>query len=206
MTKGAAFFYAVAVGAAANFVIDYIHHHEDVTPVVAHETITAHAPEHTAIAPIVHTEPRVAEPRVPERPTTASLPPVREITPLPVPATPVALPQVPTLPVPKASAVTALPQSADLPTPPLKPTSVPSLGAAPAVAVAEPPADRPSFSVPAAASALPPVDKSADKPVEAMSTPALGPSIGDPVSLLPPPDKPEPPKNVKPGSGTGGLY
>jgi hypothetical protein len=89
---------------------------------------------------------------------------------------------------------------------------MPTLSTPPATASTEPQADRPIFSVPsavpAAASALPPVDKTADKPVEAMSTPSA-PSIGDPVSLLPPPDKPvEPPtpKIVKPSSGTGGLY
>jgi hypothetical protein len=216
MTKGAAFCYAVVVGAAGNFVIDYIHHREDATPVVARDT--APEREHAAIAPSVRPEPRVAEPRiieprVPEHPTAASLPPVREIKPLPEPAIPAALPQVPMLPMPKASAMTALPPSADLPTPPLKPTSVPNLSAAPPVVVTEPPADRPGFSVPlaapAAASAVPLADKPADKPVEAMSTPAPTLSIGNPVSLLPPPDKPaDPPapKTVKPASGTGGLY
>lgn len=213
MTKGAAFCYAVIVGAAANFVIDYLHHHEDTLPILAHETVQAPEREHVVTAPIVRPEPRtveprapeprageprIIEPRVPDRPTTASLPAVPEVKPLPAPA----VPQVPTLPVP--SAATTLPASSDLPTPPLKPASVSSLRASPA----EPSADRPIFNVPpaapAAASAVPP----ADKPVEAMSTPAPppAPSIGDPVSLLPPPDKPEPPKNVKPTTGTGGLY
>ena len=218
MTKGAAFFYAVAVGAGANFVLDYVHHHQDVTPVVAHETVTAPEREHPATVPIARPEPRVVErrsaeprvpepraiePRVPERPTTASLPPMPEVRPLPAPTAPVALPQVPRLPLPNPSATTTLPPSSDLPTPPLKPASMPSLDTPPA-------ADKPIFSVPpaapAAASAVPPVDK----PVEAMSIPTPPvPSIGNPVSLLPPPDKPaEPPapKNVKPGSGTRRLY
>lgn len=213
MTKGAAFCYAVVVGAAANFVIDYLHHHEDAIPIVAHDTAPAVAGhERAATAPIVRPEPHIAEPRVPERPTTAALPPVPEVKPLPAPATPVVLPQVPTLPLPSAAAT--LPSPSDLPTPALKPAAVPSLPVPTAAASAEPSADRPAFSVPpatpAAASAVPPADK--DKPVEAMSIPAPpspGASIGSPVSLLPPPDKPaDPPqpKAVKPGSGTGGLY
>ena len=209
MTKGAAFFYAVAVGAAANFVLEYIHRHEEVAltaiPAVAHQTVTAPEREHPATMPIVpRAEARMPEPRMPEsrpieHPTTAALPPLPEIKPLPEPAKPVALPQVPSLPLPSNPSTASLPQSADLPTPPLKPTSVPSFNVPPAA--------------PAAASALP----SPDKPVEAMSTPLpppspAAPSLGAPVSLLPPPDKPAdapdpaPPKPIKPSSGTGGLY
>ena len=198
MTKGAAFFYAVAVGAGANLVLEYLHK-PDLTSVVAHETAApALPPEHAATAPIApKPEMRAVEPAPTPHPATATPPAAK---PLPEPKS-VALPQVPALPLPE---VTRLPPSKDFPAPALQPAAL-----SPAAATSTlPPANSPA-------------DKPADKPVEAMSVPVLpppappAPNLGNPVSLLPPPpDKPAaaetaeapPPPPVKPGRGTGGLY
>ncbi len=232
MTKGAAFFYAVAVGAAANFVMDYLHHHDNATPVVAHETVTAPEREHTVIAPIVRpepralesrtgeprAEPRAIEPRVPERPTTAALPPVPEVRPLPAPTAPAALPQVPRLPLTNPPAV--IDPAAILGSP--DPAAETRLDAQFRRATGYRarllpwPVDKPTFSVPSAVLRgrlqpcccwwrSPPLDKS----VEAMSIPTLPvPSIGNLVSLLLYLDKPAEtagPKDARRGAARAGC-
>jgi hypothetical protein len=191
MSKGAAFFYAVAVGAAANLVLDYVHHRNAV-PVANSEIVPARAvvpSGRTLTAPIASrrgiVEPRPIRPS--PAPTTASLP---VSLPPNMPGATLALPDPP---------MPSLPKSSALPTPSLQPTALP---AAPNPAPAAPAASTPN--------------KPAAAPLETVvASPAAAPKLGDPVSLLPlqakpavdptPPDLP-PAKTIKPATGTGGLY
>jgi hypothetical protein len=180
LTRAAAFFYAVAVGVVANVVIAHFSPHPGDQPA----------------APEIH--PAIATATIAAKP---ALPPVQTIDvkaasttpPAPPPAapviTPVAAPVVPATSSPvDASAATSLPSSATMTAPPLKPAAVLStpVSAAPAPDSKQP--DKPANNVEAAAGSTP-------------SAP--------PISLLPPPDQTgdqPPPKPIKPGPGSGGLY
>jgi hypothetical protein len=188
MSKGAAFFYAVAVGAAANLVLDYVHHRNAV-PVANSEIVPARAvvpSGRTLTAPIASRrgigESRPIRPS--PAPTTASLP---VSLPPNVPGATLALPDPP---------MPSLPKSSALPTPSLQPTALPAA-----------PNPAPAASTP---------NKPAAAPLETVvASPPAAPKLGDPVSLLPlqakpvvdppPPDLP-PAKTIKPATGTGGLY
>jgi hypothetical protein len=186
VSRAAAFFYAVAVGVAANIIIAHFSPHESAAtaPPAAWPLVAKPGQSPMATAIIA---PKPAEPPAHglEVNAPATIPiPAPAIKPATI-ATP-ALPAIANQPAGGTPTAASLPSPAAMTPPPLQPTALPSAAAPPPVAPSS------------AALDAKPADKPANN-VEAATTPAA------PVSLLPPSDQPAP-KPIKPGPGSGGLY
>jgi len=208
MAKFAALMSAVVVGVAANLVIDYIRPN-DPKPAAFRDVAPAASPAAMAApAPVPPMQP-IAPAAVAPIPTVKMLPDPPVTVALPSPAKP-----VPTLHLPEPSRTVDLPMPAML-APPLRPAALPLETSPTAVA--------PMSLIPPEATREVPVPpkpgKPSELPVEATAAPILAPGgmnppvPGAPVSLLPVPIAPPveaadqlPPKPVKPGPGSGGLY
>ncbi len=198
VSRAAAFFYAVAVGVAANIIIAHFAPQGGIAsaPLTTWPIVPKpdQSPEATAVITPRAAEPPahaldVSAPATLPMPSPATkpaiLPAINAAAPPPAPAIKTALPANSPAPLSgSAPAAASLPNPATMAPPPLQPTALPSATTA---ATSPAPAD------------AKPADKPANNVEAASATPAA------PVSLLPPSDQPAP-KPIKPGPGSGGLY
>ncbi|HTQ33445.1 MAG TPA: hypothetical protein VMI30_04695 [Stellaceae bacterium] len=206
VTRAAAFFYAVAVGVAANIVIANFSPHDGVD-LFSFSWLTskpAEAPVATAtIAPKpVEAKPAEAKPvdaqPAEAKPVEVSAPAAFAPQSAPAPVLPpLATVTAPPLnvPAPPISAATALPPPTAMTPPPLKPAALPSVPPSPTPPVAvdgKPASDKPTADVETAATAT------SAAPISLLPSDEAG--AGKPAADQAP-TKPE-----KPGPGSGGLY
>jgi hypothetical protein len=199
VSRAAAFFYAVAVGVAANIVIAHFTPHDGSAPAATDVKPAVAKPVDIPVATAV-VAPKPAAPSV-QTLDVSALATTPSALPGAAPSASIVAPPAasmsPSPPARDPTAANTLPSAAAMAAPPLKPAALPS---APVAAAAAPPAE----------------NKPADKPASNVEA-AAAPNLAAPISLLPQPDTPanqpatadsdQPaPKPAKPGPGSGGLY